>query len=381
MSGMTLPWPPPGRRRLLLACYEVPGFGGASTSAYELFRTLREGGYEAELLCFIEEPDRDFFRYSFGDRLGNPAGLPGVTTWGFDRSLLDPQPELTRLIAAMAPEVMLAVGYIAAILLGQAAPERRLVFFTAGSQQAQTAIDTGRAPDAVTLTGRLDRLRAAPGIKSDQERIAMEAADLVVTHSPMILEFFRSFYRGFHGKLYPRVVWMAEWIHRGAGRHAALARPFAERQIDLLFVASSWDRREKNYPLVEAIAAGLPRAAIHVVGDVNTRLPGVVHHGFVADREAMLALLGNSRSVVCPSRIDAAPGILFEASALGCNVVASKNCGNWRLCHPELLVESYGRDEFVEKSARSLTRKFEDNMDEFLRPSSCEDLVETLMVL
>lgn len=380
MSGYGLPWPM-ARRKLLLACYEVPGFGGASTSAYDLCRMLREDGFDVELLCFIEERDREFFEYSFGERLGNPTGLPGVVTYGFSGSLLDPQPELTRIIATIAPGVMLAVGYIAALLLRHAAPERRLAFFTAGSQRAQAIIDQGRVPDAVTLARRVERVRAAPRSSVDQEELAVRGADLVIMHAPMILEFFRHFYSSFEGKLYPKVVWMAEWIHRGALRHASQARPFAEREIDLLFVASSWDRSEKNYPLVQAIAARLAPAAIHVVGDVVTRLPGVIHHGLVANREALLALLGNARTVVCPSRIDAAPGILFEASALGCNVVASRNCGNWRLCHPELLVESYGADEFVERSHRSLTRKFEDHMDEFLRPSSYEDLVETLMVL
>jgi len=101
----------------------------------------------------------------------------------------------------------------------------------------------------------------------------------------------------------------------------------------------------------------------------------------VADREAMLSLMGNARTVVCPSRIDAAPGILFEASALGCNVVASRNCGNWELCHPELLVESYGRAEFVAKCGYAITRKLADRMDRFLQPGSYADLVDTLMVL
>lgn len=380
MPGMTLPWPP-ARRKLLVACYEVPGFGGASTSAYDLFRTLGEDGFDVEFLNLIEAADREFFEYTFGDRLGNPASLPRVSTYGFTGSLKDEQPGLRSLIAAMAPDVMLGVGYIAALLLRHSAPERRLAFFTAGSQQAQSAIAWGRAPDAVTLARRIAGVKPTPNITADQEYLAVEAADLVFTHSPMILDFFRHFYRNFEGKLYPSVAWMAEWIHSGALRHAGLTRPFGEREIDLLFVASSWDRLEKNYPLVRAIVARLPRAAIHVVGDVTVRLPGVVHHGFVADREAMLALLGNSRALVCPSRIDAAPGILFEASALGCNVVASRNCGNWGLCHPELLVESYGPDEFVERSARALARKFADRMEDFLRPSAYKDLVETLMVL
>ena len=39
-------------------------------------------------------------------------------------------------------------------------------------------------------------------------------------------------------------------------------------------------------------------------------------------------------------------------------------------------MDPFGRDGFVGCSARSLTRKFEDRMGEFLRPSSYEDLVQ-----
>ena len=53
MSGNGLPWPM-ARRKLLLACYEVPGFGGASTSAYDLCRMLREDGFDVELLMLAE---------------------------------------------------------------------------------------------------------------------------------------------------------------------------------------------------------------------------------------------------------------------------------------------------------------------------------------
>lgn len=381
MPGTDRNWPAATPRKLLLACYEVPGFGGASTSAYDLFRTLRAEGREVELLFLIEERDRDFFEYTFGGRLGNPAGLPGVTTLCCAGSLHDPQPELARTIAAIAPDVMLAIGYIATLYLRAAAPRRPLVFFTAGSRLAQAAIMDGVAPDAVTLARKLERGRAHIEVAGDQERRAVDAADLVITHSPMMLDFFHRFHRGREGRLHPRVVWMAEWIHGAAQRDAHLARPFGEREIDLLFVASSWDRYEKNFGLVRAVAASQPGAAIHVVGEVARQLPGVVHHGFVTGREAMLALMGNARTVVCPSRIDAAPGILFEASALSCNVVASKNCGNWMLCHPELLVSSYGREEFVQCAAHSLSRRFEDHMDEFLQPSSYRELVETLTVL
>jgi hypothetical protein len=94
-----------------------------------------------------------------------------------------------------------------------------------------------------------------------------------------------------------------------------------------------------------------------------------------------MELMGNTRTVVCPSLIDSAPGILYEASAMGCNIVTSRNCGNWTLCHSELLAERYHIDAFAQCIRRSLTHSYPDNMSRFLNPGSYGDLVETLMVI
>jgi glycosyltransferase involved in cell wall biosynthesis len=142
-----------------------------------------------------------------------------------------------------------------------------------------------------------------------------------------------------------------------------MARPFEERDIDVLFIASDWDRPEKNYPLVRSVARRLGDARIHVVGDASRRLPGVTYHGFVGDRDGLFTLMGRTRCVACPSIIDAAPGILFEASVLGCNVVASKNCGNWEMCHPELVADPFNADTFTTCIRRAMQRKFADRLD------------------
>jgi len=84
--------------------------------------------------------------------------------------------------------------------------------------------------------------------------------------------------------------------------------------------------------------------------------------------------------VVSPSSFDAAPGILFEASAMGCNVVASKNCGNWMLCNTALLVNRYDAKSFVSKIELSLSQKYPDNFDYFAALQSYQNLVETILV-
>ena len=45
--------------RVLIGCFEVPGWGGASTSAYQLFRRMREDGgdLEVEFVNIIAEDD------------------------------------------------------------------------------------------------------------------------------------------------------------------------------------------------------------------------------------------------------------------------------------------------------------------------------------
>jgi hypothetical protein len=44
-------------------------------------------------------------------------------------------------------------------------------------------------------------------------------------------------------------------------------------------------------------------------------------------------------------------------------------------------VDPFGIGTFVECIARSLTREFESNIDEFLQSNSYVDLLETLMVM
>ena len=64
---------------------------------------------------------------------------------------------------------------------------------------------------------------------------------------------------------------------------------------------------------------------------------------------------------------------------LGCNLVASKNCGNWSLCHPSLVADPFSRQVFLDKIRLSLTGRYQDNIDDFLQSGSYADLLETIL--
>jgi glycosyltransferase involved in cell wall biosynthesis len=349
-------------RKLLLACYEPAGFGGAATAGYDLFRTLRQDGHEAVYVNLLDERDRAFFDFTFGRSLGNPEGLEGVHNVEVGGPYA-PHAGLAAVVDAARPDLMIAIGYLAALALRASVPGRRLLFLTSGCQAAERLVDSVRVGDAAALLERLDADGVTPFAGSDQERDAIVGADYVVAHSDMTRRFIERLYPRLAGKLHPVSMGFGEWIHAAAARYAHLSRPFHERSIGALFIASSWDRPVKNYQALRRIARLLPHGTIHVVGDVPAPIPGVVHHGFIADRAALFARMGDARVVVCPSRIDAAPGILHEGAALGCNLVASRNCGNHGLCHPELLAEPRTPESYAACIERALARQYAAALD------------------
>src|SRR5947209_14208545 len=110
------------KKKIFLGCFEVPGWGGASTSTYKLFETMRSGGMEVNYVNLIAEEDAEFFRSLFGDNVGNPKQLPEVWNCFLNEPTYHRHPALEDLIQELAPDITVAVGWIAALLLKKAAP-------------------------------------------------------------------------------------------------------------------------------------------------------------------------------------------------------------------------------------------------------------------
>ena len=344
------------QRRIMVTCFETPGYGGASTATYALFEQMQRDGLDVSYLNLVNADSVPVLRRTFGPNFDNPAGLRDVRTYCLDGAFHQPQPTLSRLIDEIAPDIVLAVGFIAALALKQAAPEKKVVFFTAGCDQIDRYLQLHG--DAVGVCNALRVGADPPLILHEWERRAVERADLILVHSPLVRELFTGFYPYHVGKLYPVVISMEEWIRADARQYASLAQPFDARDVDLLFVASRWDRVEKNFPFVREIIEHCPELRTHVVGLAAPPVGASVRHGLLTSRAELFALMARARAVVCPSLFDAAPGVLFEADALGCNVVASKNCGNWALCAPELLVERRTVSGFVAAARHGAARAF-----------------------
>lgn len=357
--------------------------------AYKIFEDLQAEGVDVCFVNLIAEYDAAYLREQYGERVGNPKQLANVHNLILERAPYYPSPahpNLAALINELAPDLLIGIGYIAALLLKASAPASKLIFITTGCDQAKTEIATQRAATVSEILARQARQQESkkfhlrPPIVNDREQQAIDSADLILVHSEMTRALFHYYFRSHTDKVFPETLWLAEWICKDVAPYTDLRKGFSGREIDLLFIASGWQRPEKNWAFVRELIQRQPNLNIHVVGRGNERIGKATYHGLVTDRSALFALLGNTRALVSPSRFDTAPGVLFEAVVMGCNVIASKNCGNWELVHPDLLVHSFRVSEFVEKIPLARAREYRHHLESFMNPPARQTLLEILDV-
>ncbi|KAA3634382.1 MAG: glycosyltransferase, partial [Proteobacteria bacterium] len=313
-------------------------------------------GCDGHRLNLVDASSRSFFEKRTGGALGNPDGLANVHNISVAAPFPERQRDVADVVARLRPMAILAAGKMAGVIMGATCPDIHLVYQTTGFDQLQGYLDTGRIS---CLQDMLERIRpgaAPPETLDSQERKVYERADLVITHAEVVARLARAFFPFANDAIHSHVFWMHEWILDDARKHHDLARPFERRRIDVLFVASDWARATKNLGLVKEIAARLDGLSVHIAGELDDRLDGVTCHGLVTDRRRLFRLMGDSKVVVCPSRYDAAPGVLFEAAAMGCSVVATPNCGNWRLCSDALLAPRLDPDDLAARARLGAAR-------------------------
>jgi len=358
----------------LLGCYEAPGWGGASTATYELFARMQRDGLDVHFVNLVAQADVALLTGAFGPAFGNPRRLANVHTLVLPAALWQTHAALVELIDELQPDLLVPCGFIAAWLMRRATPRLPLAFRPSGCAQLKRLMREGAARDFVDFARLVARGVAFDAPHGDREQAAVAGSDLILLHSPHVRLAFEAFFPGHMGKVYANLTNVADLVYAEAAGHAALARPFAERDIDIIFVASDWRRPEKNYPLLRRLVAAAADLRIHVVGVVPEDGLPVQHHGIVAGREDLYALLGRSKALVCPSHFDAAPGVLFEASAMGANVVASPNCGNWELCAEPLLARTPA--DFAACMRRAVVTPLADQRQRFF--GGYADLIDTL---
>lgn len=359
--------------KLLLVCNQVPNYGGANTTFYVLFETLQKLGLDVHYLNIIEHDRLKFYQETFGNGLGNPERLPNVHNFLLynEYSLSN----LKELVDLVKPNLIICKNFLAPYLLKSQVPDVETWYLPSSCSQIRNGIYEGIIRSEVEALEKSKSNGNSIPKSWPPEIRAVESADKIICHTKTTWFWFNHFYPEHKHKISGYILWSAPLVHQKLYKQKA--NGFENRPIDILFVANRWSRAEKNYEMVKQIIKTCKGLNLHVVGECGEEVEGAVYHEFLIHDE-VIGLMKNTKTVISTSIYDPAPNVLFEASLMGCNVIASKNCGNWELCHPKLLVEPYCLDNYMEKISISLKRKFEDNLEYFLRDHPASQITELI---
>jgi glycosyltransferase involved in cell wall biosynthesis len=366
------------RRRVVFGSFGPPGWEDANSWAYNLFEELRGGPFELTFVELLTAADACYFRFLQGDDFHDPRRLGSILRCSIEEPVGGEQPALGDLLRSLAPDLIVAWGSEAARLLRRALPDTPLVLAVADCDPIERLIEERVVRDWMAFQAAAECGVAFWAGRDDADLDTFLAADLVVPVSALACAAFEHLPSSGSGRIYRRPLAPADLSFTEAERFAHLRRPFDDRDVDVLFAARSWTRRAANLRLAEKVCAALGDREVHLVGEIEGRVATARVHGATCRRGDLFALLGRTRVVVCPALAEAGPSILFEAAAMGCNVVASPNCGYAGLCNDELLARRCSPREFLERIRGALSHPYGDNRGSFLGGSA--ELVETLAV-
>ncbi len=346
-------------RRILIVSSVVPGFSSAASAAYLFFERLQQDGYSVHFWHLIALAEEGYYQYLFGDSYGNPGQLANVKNVAPDKSSLKPA------VQNLKPEIIVAFSKEAVLAIGPAAPDIPLLYLLDGLGQIKQQIRNSYIKDLVAFQRKPREEDKRLHIYDPVEKKALMRCDIAIPNNELLKAYLPAYFPTLLSQIYREAIGWGQFFFQAAEKYKNYRKPFTARSIDLLFIACDWNAPDKNYADAMRIARRFRKQTVHLIGNVKPSLETahVHYHGVIANREAFFKILGNSKTVICPVLFATAPGSLYEAIAMGCNIVTSKNCASWALCNEALLADPFSLRQFREKINLSLQQEFPANSD------------------
>ena len=143
---------------------------------------------------------------------------------------------------------------------------------------------------------------------------------------------------------------------------------FNTRPYDIIFVSSSFKRKIKNPPFVNKLFLD-KRLSLYkkiVIGDNNIFDPQIENITILNQQlnSKVLEYMKNSKLLILPSLFDSSPNTIYEALEAGCNIVTSKNIGNYQIFNRDSICEDvYDIEEWIQKIRNNLDKKIINNIN------------------
>lgn len=329
---------------IIISSTQHPHYGGAATNAYKLVKYFRKNGFKTAGLFFTNyEVD-----VLDPDQIGGIWNLPYVREDNMQQKAIRKQLEETNAFCSIngkAP-IIFAKNLAAPLYCKKLYPESEVNYLVSGCWHLDKLVNDGLNISAMRFL--------QSEIPVDENRVelqTMELAKHVIPNSEILKKLLEKLHPEFSHKITQPIntSQIVELEDKSVQRTS-----WKSRDIDLLFAASSMNRKIKNAELAQRIFAhpdfaGLKKVVIGDDADAFQDIPNTQ----VFERspqDLVISQMARAKVVLCTSYFDANPNVVSEAIYMGCHVVVSKNVGQSERYPREWVCEDvYQLEEWVEK--------------------------------
>lgn len=316
-------------QRVLVTSTQWPYHGGASTNSYALVKYLRSNGIDAAGIFFDSTNNQ-----VDPDRIG---GIWRVNSNGSENEFPNIiKPKIIEYLGG-TPDLILAKNYAAPILSRDMFSTSKIAYMVTGSPHMIKLSAEGISAKKYLQLERVDLFKP--------EVNAINASNVVIPNSKLGRKLLIKHYGNMSKILNPIDTSMAINNH-------GINKKFSDRIYDVAFIASNLKRDVKNAEFAKKIFAKIPTSKKIVLGDNNDSFLSVANTKVYPSmsHKDVIAIMNNTKVVICTSYYDASPNTIKEAISCGCNILLSENCG-WHETYPREFVCSdvYDINEWIDK--------------------------------
>ena len=133
---------------------------------------------------------------------------------------------------------------------------------------------------------------------------------------------------------------------------------FLSREYDIIFVCSSFGRKIKNSLFAKEFLSDQRFSNLKKIVLGNGDLfndPNIKNITILKQQPNSIVLdyMRNSKLLILTSLFDSSPNTVYEALDSGCNIIISKNVGNYQIFNPDSVCEDiYDKDDTLKYKIR-----------------------------
>ena len=324
---------------ILIVSTQNPYNGGSSTNAYKLISYLRKLGFK---VCGI------FFSNNYKISV-DPDNIGGVFQIGLNSEFQLKKEILHKLNGCKYiydyfgkyPDIILALNYGSPIIVNEIFPFIKKIYLVVGSP-VLTLGENSYINKGISFQRALkDKLKLE---KNEYEEVCIKLVEKIVPNNINLYESFIKVYGNVSNLIKP--IDYAKNILEDNN----LDFEIKSKPIDVIVIASNWERKVKNLDLVIEIYNNLPDLNKVIVGiNKNLGIPNTTQYPRISYDKVQQLLL-QSKIIINTSFFESGPNIVLEAFSNKCQVICSKNVGYRDLLEDYQLTEDvYDYNQYVEK--------------------------------